>query len=100
MPTHHADLGKLKAMQAACETISRQADSLFWQAADAAVSDLAKALPLSHSQKRALIFVEQQFNDYLPINDSRSLLDLVRFASTRDSVLARKVQQQFAISVA
>ena len=97
VPTHHADLGKLKAMQAACETISRQADSLFWQAADAAVSDLAKVLPLSHSQKRALIFVEQQFNDYLPINDSR-FADLVRFASTRDSVLASKVQQQFAIN--
>lgn len=29
---------------------------------------------------------------------TRVLADLVRFASTRDSVLARKVQQQFAIS--
>nr|WP_313091661.1 hypothetical protein [Moraxella sp. CTOTU48268] len=86
---------KLKAMQAACEMVSKRTDSLFWHAADAAVSDLAGALPLSNLQKRALIFVEQQFNDYLPVNDSR-FADLVQFASSRDSQLALQVQQKFS----
>lgn len=94
-PTDPQDLAKLKAMQVACETVSARSDSLFWQAADAAVSELATALPLNDIQKRALIFVEQQFNDYLPVNDSR-FADLVRFASSRDGVLAQKVQQKFS----
>lgn len=86
------DLEKLKAMQAACEVVSQRTDSLFWQAAVAAVSDLATALPLNDLQKRALIFVEQQFNDYLPVSDAR-FADLVQFASTRNSKLAQQVQQ-------
>ncbi|NOX79282.1 MAG: hypothetical protein GXO41_08680 [Gammaproteobacteria bacterium] len=89
------ELEKLKAMQAACELVSKRTDSLFWHAADAAVSDLAGALPLSNLQKRALIFVEQQFNDYLPVNDSR-FADLVQFASSRDSQLALQVQHKFS----
>ena len=86
---------KLNAMQAACEMVSKRTDSLFWHAADAAVSDLAGVLPLSNLQKRALIFVEQQFNDYLPVNDSR-FADLVQFASSRDSQLALQVQHKFS----
>ena len=86
---------KLKAMQAACEMVSKRTDSLFWHAADAAVSDLAGVLPLSNLQKRALIFIEQQFNDYLPVNDSR-FADLVQFASSRDSQLALQVQHKFS----
>ena len=89
------ELEKLKAMQAACEMVSKRTDSLFWHAADAAVSDLAGVLPLSNLQKRALIFVEQQFNDYLPVNDSR-FADLVQFASSRDSQLAMQVQRKFS----
>ena len=89
------ELEKLNAMQAACEMVSKRTDSLFWHAADAAVSDLAGALPLSNLQKRALIFVEQQFNDYLPVNDSR-FADLVQFASSRDSQLALQVQHKFS----
>ena len=89
------ELEKLKAMQAACEMVSKRTDSLFWHAADAAVSDLAGVLPLSNLQKRALIFVEQQFNDYLPVNDSR-FADLVQFASSRDSQLALQVQHKFS----
>ena len=89
------ELEKLNAMQAACEMVSKRTDSLFWHAADAAVSDLAEMLPLSNLQKRALIFVEQQFNDYLPVNDSR-FADLVQFASSRDSQLALQVQHKFS----
>ena len=89
------ELEKLNAMQAACEMVSKRTDSLFWHAADAAVSDLAGVLPLSNLQKRALIFVEQQFNDYLPVNDSR-FADLVQFGSSRDSQLALQVQRKFS----
>ena len=89
------ELEKLNAMQAACEMVSKRTDSLFWHAADAVVSDLAGVLPLSNLQKRALIFVEQQFNDYLPVNDSR-FADLVQFASSRDSQLALQVQRKFS----
>lgn len=88
-------LEKLKAMQAACEVVTQHTNSLFWQAADAAVSDLAKVLPLNNVQKRALIFVEQQFNDYLPVTDAR-FADLVQFASSRDSQLAEHVQHKFS----
>ncbi|MFN3563151.1 MAG: hypothetical protein ACK4V8_01750 [Moraxella osloensis] len=89
------ELEKLKAMQAACEMVSKRTDSLFWHAADAAVSDLAGVLPLSNLQKRALIFVEQQFNDYITVNYYR-FADLVQFASSRDSQLALQVQRKFS----
>lgn len=85
----------INAMQAACEAIAQRSTSLFWQAADAAVSNVAESLPLSDVQKRALIFVEQQLQDYLPINDAR-FADLVKFASSRNGALAQQVQQQFS----
>ena len=89
------ELEKLNAMQAACEMVSKRTDSLFWHAADAAVSDLAGVFLLSNLQKRALIFVEHHLNDYLPANDSR-FADLVQFASSRDSQLALQVQRKFS----
>lgn len=93
------DRKKLTAMQAACGVISQHSDRLFWHAATAAVSDLASVLPLSTVQKRALIFVEQQFNDYLPVSDPR-FADLVQFASARtgssDTKFAQQIQQKFA----
>lgn len=92
-PTDPSDLQKLKAMQAATTAVSQRSNSLFWQAATAAVTDLATSLPLNATQKRALIFVEQQFNNYLPVNDAR-FADLVSFASQRNHNLATLIQQQ------
>lgn len=94
-PIDPNDLQKLKGMQTACEGIAQHSKSLFWQSAVVAVANIAEVLPLNNVQKRALIFVEQQFNDYLPVNDSR-FADLVRFASSRNSQLAEKIQQLFA----
>lgn len=94
-PTDPSDLQKLQAMAAATTAISQRSDSLFWQSATAAVTDLATSLPLNITQKRALIFVEQQFNNYLPVNDSR-FADLVSFASQRNHSLATHIQQQLA----
>lgn len=88
---------KLTAMTAACALIAAHTDTLFWQAATAAVTDIAEILPLSNARKRTLIFVEQQFHDYLPINDHR-FADLVSFASKRDHAQARALEQQYAIN--
>lgn len=92
-PTDPDALQQLAAMQAACTLIAQHTSSLFWQAVAASVTDLAHALPLNNVQKRALIFAEQQFHDYLPVNDAR-FADLVQFASLRDGQLAQSVMQK------
>ncbi len=93
-PINEIDLQKLRVMQASCEAVASRSDSLFWLATVTAVSDLADALPLTDVQKRALIFVEQQFNNYLPVNDAR-FADLVSFACQRHNDLSQKVQQKY-----
>lgn len=93
--TDAADVQKLQAMHAAAAAVSQRSDSLFWQAATTAVTNLAQALPLSNAQKRALIFVEQQFNNYLPISDAR-FADLVSFACQQNPNFVQQVQQKLA----
>lgn len=93
--TDTADLQKLQAMQAASTAVRQRSDSLFWQAATTAVTNLAPALPLTTAQKRALIFVEQQFNNYLPVSDAR-FADLVSFACQQNPNFASQVQQKLA----
>jgi hypothetical protein len=88
---------KLTAMAAACALIAAHTDTLFWQAATAAVTDIAEILPLSNARKRTLIFVEQQFHDYLPVNDNR-FADLVSFASKRNHAQARALEQQYSFN--
>lgn len=88
---------KLTAMTAACGLIAAHTDSLFWQAATAAVTDIADILPLSNACKRTFIFLEQQFYDYLPVNDSR-FADLVSFACQRDHKLAEVIQKKYAVN--
>lgn len=91
------DQKKLTAMAAACALIAAHTDTLFWQAATAAVTDIAEILPLSNARKRTLIFVEQQFHDYLPVNDNR-FADLVSFASKRNHAQARALEQQYSFN--
>ena len=91
------DEQKLTAMTAACDLITAQTDSLFWQAASAVVTDIATILPLSNARKRTLIFLEQQFHDYLPVNDNR-FADLVSFACQRDHELSTSIQKKYAIN--
>ncbi|MDO5769893.1 MAG: hypothetical protein Q4P13_10335 [Psychrobacter sp.] len=88
---------KLEAMSAACQLIAGHSDSLFWQAASAVVTDIASVLPLNNARKRTLIFLEQQFHDYLPVADNR-FADLVSFACQRDHDLARQIQQKYAVN--
>lgn len=89
------DQQKLDAMNAACGLIAANTNSLFWQAATAAVTEIAAILPLNLSQKHTLIYLEQQFQSYLPIMDTR-FADLVSFACQRDNAAAQKLREQYA----
>ncbi|MDO5652405.1 MAG: hypothetical protein Q4G13_09815 [Moraxella sp.] len=86
----------LASMDKACRIISQKSNTLFWQAAYAATQNLKSALPLSNAKKRILIYIEQQFFDYLPIEDKR-FADLVSFACQRDEQFAEKVRSQFSL---
>ncbi|WP_367104042.1 hypothetical protein [uncultured Psychrobacter sp.] len=86
---------KLDAMSAACNTIAAHTNSLFWQAAMVAVSDIKSILPLNLSQKHTLIYVEQQFQSYLPVMDTR-FADLVSFACQREGQQAKALCMQYA----
>ncbi len=86
---------KLKAMSAACALIAGHSSCLFWQAALAAITDIETLLPLSLSQKHTLIYLEQQFNSYLPVMDIR-FADLVSFACSRDNAPAQALRDQYA----
>ena len=88
---------KLDAMSAACALIAAHTNSLFWQAATAAVTDLKEILPLNISQKHTLIYLEQQFQNYLPVMDRR-FADLVSFACQRNNEQAQKIREQYAIN--
>lgn len=89
-----SDQQKLDAMGAACSLIASNTSSLFWQAATAAVTDIATALPLNLSQKHTLIYLEQQFQAYLPVRDAR-FADLVSFACQRDNEKAIQLREQY-----
>ena len=89
------DQQKLDAMSAACALIAANTSSLFWQAAAVAVSDIASILPLNFHQKHILIYVEQQFQSYLPVMDTR-FADLVSFAGQRDTKGAKALREQYA----
>ncbi|ERL55919.1 hypothetical protein [Psychrobacter aquaticus] len=91
------DQQKLDAMSAACALIAANTDSLFWQAANAAVTDIATVLPLNLSQKHTLIYLEQQFQSYLPVLDRR-FAELVSFACQRDNEEAQRLREQYAIN--
>ncbi|MGO2386040.1 MAG: hypothetical protein ACTH6Z_02815 [Psychrobacter sp.] len=90
-----ADQQNLDAMSAACALIASHTNSLFWQAASAAVTDIAAVLPLNLSQKHTLIYLEQQFQSYLPVMDTR-FADLVSFACQRDNEQAQQLREQYA----
>ncbi|WP_201583070.1 hypothetical protein [Psychrobacter jeotgali] len=88
---------KLAAMSAACALIAAHSNRLFWQAASAALTDIASALPLSSKQKHTLIYLEQQFCSYLPVMDTR-FADLVSFACQRDNQQAQVLREQYKLN--
>ena len=86
---------KLQAMASACAMVSLHSKSL--ASAEAVTQNLASALPLLNPQKRTLVFLEQQFKNYLPANDNR-FADLVSFACQRDNSIADAIKQEFSSS--
>lgn len=90
-----ADKKRLALMSAACSMIAAASPMLFWQAAAAAVMDIEALLPLNLNQKHTLIYLEQQFQHYLPIMDAR-FADLVSMACQRDNALAYDLKKQYA----
>ncbi|WP_296402814.1 hypothetical protein [Psychrobacter sp.] len=69
----------INAMTAACAMVASQSTTLFWQAAAAVTQNVIQLLPLTESQKRLYIFIDQQLHSYLPVDDRR-FADLVSFA--------------------
>lgn len=89
------DKRNLVAMHTACTIAADETDALFWHAAQAVTQDLEDILPLQAAQKRTLIFLEQQFQNYLPANDNR-FADLVSFACSRDNSMAKALADELA----
>lgn len=85
---------KVDAMAAACATIANASKSLFWQAAKTVTAHLSEHLPLSNTQKRTLIYLEQQFLQYLPLEDRR-FADVIGLACQYDQNFAHKAYQQY-----
>lgn len=85
---------KLDGMSKACRQIASQSKALFWQAAAVSVHNLADELPLSNDKKRTLIYLEQQLQYHLPLEDRR-FADLVSLACQRNSSFNDAVQQKY-----
>lgn len=89
-------IARLTGMHTACKTIAERSDTLFWQSAAILTENLAQQLPLSNAKKRVLIYIEQQFQDYLPIHDRR-FADLVGFACEYNKDFANIARQKYAL---
>lgn len=88
---------KLDGMAKACALIAEKSDKLFWHAAAVLTQNIGKDLPLSHPKKRILIYLEQQFSDYLPIEDRR-FAELVSFACNKNTGFAALATQKYALN--
>ena len=88
---------KLDGMTKACALIAQHADTLFWQSAKTITQNIANDLPLSHAKKRILVYLEQQFSDYLPIEDRR-FAEMVSFACNKNKDFATLANQKYALN--
>lgn len=90
------EINKLQMMHQSCQEIANRSDTLFWQAAVAVTANLANNLPLNNIKKRVLIYLEQQFQAYLPIHDRR-FADLVSFACEHNQDFIALARQKYAL---
>lgn len=88
---------KLAGMAQACALIAQESDSLFWQAAAVLTKNIANDLPVSYNKQRILIYLEQQFFDYLPVADRR-FAQLVRLACAKDDQFATIANQKYQLN--
>ncbi|WP_066801919.1 hypothetical protein [Moraxella oblonga] len=91
------DRQKLDGMAKACALVAQKSDTLFWHAAATLTQNIGKDLPLSHPKKRILIYLEQQFGDYLPIEDRR-FAELVSFACNKNANFASLATQKYSLN--
>lgn len=91
------DYKKLEGMAKVCSFIASKSDTLFWQSAAALTNNIAYDLPLSHAKKRTLVYLEQQFCNYLPIEDRR-FAELVSFACNKDAQFASLANQKYSFN--
>lgn len=90
---------KLTAMTSAIGKIAGLSDTLFWQAAAIAVQGLESKLPLSNDKKRTLIYLEQQLQQYQPLEDRR-FADLVSLACSQNNQFATLARQKYGLGQA
>ncbi len=88
-----SDLKKTEVMYTACALIANQSKTLFWRAAAAVTQDIRKLLPLNEAKKSLYIFIDQQFQSYLPADDRR-FADLVSFACKQNNNWANELKIQ------
>lgn len=88
---------KLDGMTKVCAVIAQHSDTLFWQSAKTITQNIANDLPLSHAKKRILVYLEQQFSDYLPIEDRR-FAEMVSFACNKNKDFATLANQKYALN--
>lgn len=88
---------KLDGTTKACALIAQHSDTLFWQSAKTITQNIANDLPLSHAKKRILVYLEQQFSDYLPIEDRR-FAEMVSFACNKNKEFATLANQKYALN--
>lgn len=90
-------LQKLDGMAQACHIVAQKSDSLFWQAAAILTKNIANDLPVTYNKQRILIYLEQQFFDYLPVADRR-FVQLVSFACAKDEQFANTANQKYQLN--
>lgn len=90
------EIQKLEAMGNVCQDIASKSDTLFWQAAHVVTHNLAQKLPLSVNKKRTLIYLEQQFSNYLPLSDRR-FANLVGLACTNSSNFFEVARKRYGL---
>lgn len=88
---------KVANMAKVCQQIASQSKALFWQAAAVATHHLTNDLPLSNDKKRILIYLEQQLQYHLPLEDRR-FADLVIFACQRNPSFSNAIHQKYGFS--
>lgn len=92
-----AKLKNIKLMEPACQHALERIGGQFWETAFAAVAEIEKALPLTPSRKRALIYLESQFANTGESIDEKRYADLISMAVSRDNEKAVKLRDQYNI---
>lgn len=88
------ELAKISGLSSAIQTIAKASDALFWQAAYVATHNIQTQLPLSKNKKRTLIYLEQQLQQYLPLEDRR-FADLVSLAFMQNPNFAASARTKY-----